>query len=108
MKPLTFLGDSLKAVRGFPDDARRDAGFQLRRVQQGQQPDDFKPMPTVAVGVEELRVWCEEGTFRVMYLARLPEAVFVLHAFQKKTQATPQGEIELAAKRYRELMRNRP
>jgi phage-related protein len=108
MKPITFLGDSLKAVRGFPDDARRDAGFQLRRVQRGQQPEDFKPMPVVAIGVEELRVWCEEGTFRVMYLARLPEAVFVLHAFQKKTQATPQADIELAAKRYRELMRNRP
>jgi phage-related protein len=108
MKPLTFLGDSLKAVRSFPDDARRDAGFQLRRVQQGHQPDDFKPMPAVALGVEELRVWCDEGTFRVMYLARLPEAVFVLHAFQKKTQATPQADIELAAKRYRELMRNRP
>jgi phage-related protein len=107
MKPITFLGDSLKAVRGFPDDARRDAGFQLRRVQRGQQPEDFKPMPVVAIGVEELRVWCEEGTFRVMYLARLPEAVFVLHAFQKKTQATPQADIELAAKRYRELMRNR-
>jgi phage-related protein len=108
MKPLTFLGDSLKAVRGFPDDARRDAGFQLRRVQQGRQPDDFRPMSTVAVGVEELRVWCEEGTFRVIYLARLPEAVFVLHAFQKKTQATPQADIELASKRHRELMRNRP
>jgi phage-related protein len=107
MKPLTFLGDSLKAMRGFPDDARRDAGFQLRRVQQGLQPDDFKPMPSVAAGVEELRVWCEEGTFRVMYLARLPEAVFVLHGFQKKTQATPQADIDLAAKRYRELMRNR-
>jgi phage-related protein len=108
MKPLTFLGDSLKAVRGFPDDARSDAGFQLRRVQQGLQPDDFKPIPAVAVGVEELRVWCEAGTFRVVYLARLPEAVFVLHAFQKKTQTASQADIDIASKRHRELMRNRP
>jgi phage-related protein len=84
MKPLTFLGDSLKAVRGFPDDARRDAGFRLRRAQQGQQPDDFKPMPAVAMGVEELRVWCEEGIFRVIYMARLPEALFVRTPFKRR------------------------
>ncbi len=108
MKPLSFLGDSLKALRAFPDAARQDAGFQLRRVQAGQQPDDFKPMPSIGPGVEELRVWCEEGTFRVVYLARLAEAVYVLHAFRKKTQVTPKADIELAARRLRELMRNRP
>lgn len=108
MKPVTFLGDSLKAVRSFSDAARHDAGYQLDLVQRGQQPDDFKPMPAVGPGVEELRVWCEQGTFRVMYLARLPEAVYVLHAFQKKPQATPKADIDLAARRYRDLMRNRP
>ena len=59
MKPITFLGNALKAVRAFPDAARQDAGFQLDLVQHGQQPDDFKPMPAVGAGVEELRVWCE-------------------------------------------------
>ena len=108
MKPVTFVGDSLKAVRDFPEDARQDAGFQLDLVQRGQQPDDFKPMPEVGGGVEELRVWCEQGTFRVVYIARLPEAVYVLHAFQKKTQTTRKSDIELAARRYRDLMRNRP
>ncbi len=108
MKPLTFLGDSLKAVRGFADDARRDAGYQLRRVQQGHQPHDFKPMPSVGQGVEEVRLWSEEGTFRVAYVARLPEAVYVLHAFQKKTQTTAQTDIQLAARRYRALMKDRP
>ncbi|WP_157269668.1 type II toxin-antitoxin system RelE/ParE family toxin [Azohydromonas aeria] len=108
MKPITFLGDSLKALRDFPGDARQDAGFQLDLVQRGEQPDDFKPMPAVGAGVEELRVWSGQGTYRVIYLARLPEAVFVLHAFQKKTQATPKADIELAARRYRDLMRNRP
>ena len=107
MKPLTFLGDSLKVMREFPSEARQDAGFQLDLLQRGGQPDDFKPMPAVGAGVEELRVWCERGTFRVVYLARLADAVYVLHAFQKKSQATPKADIELAARRYRDLMRNR-
>lgn len=107
MKPLTFLGDALKSLRAFPDEAKQDAGYQLSRIQQGQQPTDFKPMPTVGPGVEELRIWCEQGTYRVIYLARLADAVYVLHAFQKKTQATPKAELELATRRYRELIRSR-
>ncbi len=99
------MADSLKAVRAFPDAARQDAGFQLDRVQRGLQPDDFKPMPSVGAGVEELRVWCEQGTFRVVYLARLADAVFVLHAFQKKTPTTSKADIDLAARRFRDLMR---
>jgi len=78
MKPITFLGSSLKALRAFPDAARQDAGFQLDLVQHGQQPDDFKPVADVAAvgaGVEELRVWCEQGTFRVVYPARLADAI---------------------------------
>ena len=107
MKPLTFLADTLKVLRAFPSDARQDAGYQLSLVQKGYQPDDFKPMPAIGSGVEELRVWCEQGTFRVVYLARLPEAVYVLHAFQKKTQTTAKADIDLAARRYRELMKGR-
>jgi phage-related protein len=107
MKPLTFLADSLQVLRDFPSAARQDAGYELRRVQNGDQPSDFKPMPSVAPGVEELRIWCEQGTFRVVYLARLPEAVFVLHAFQKKTQATSKADLDLATRRHRELMRTR-
>ena len=80
MKSVTFLGDSLKVLRGFPDDARRDAGFQIDRLQRGLQPDDFKPMPSVGKGVEELRIWSDTGTYRVIYIARLADAVYVLHA----------------------------
>ena len=108
MKPISFLGSSLKALRAFPDAARQDAGFQLDLVQRGQQPDDFKAMPTVGAGVEELRVWCEQGTFRVVYLARLADAIYVLHAFQKKTQTTAKADVEIAARRYRELLKDRP
>jgi phage-related protein len=107
MKPLTFLGNSLKCLRDMPADVRHDAGYQLSKVQGGQQPDDFKPMPAVGPGVEEIRIFDETGAFRVTYLARLPQAVFVLHVFQKKTEATPLRDIALAKARYGELMRDR-
>jgi phage-related protein len=105
MKPVRFLGDSLKCLREFPEDARQDVGYQLDKVQRGRQPDDFKPMPSIGKGVEELRVWDESGTFRVVYTARVAEAVYVLHAFQKKTQATSQRDVDVAKARYNELMR---
>ena len=107
MKSVTFLGDSLKRVREFPEDARQDTGYQLDRVQRGMQPDDFKPMPSIGKGVEEIRVRDETGAYRVVYTARLAEAVYVLHAFQKKTQATSKRDIDLAVERFRELMKGR-
>ena len=73
------------------------------KVQRGELPADFKPMPSIGKGVEELRVWDDSGTYRVVYTARLPEAVYVLHAFQKKTQATSKRDVELAKQRYTEL-----
>jgi len=83
-------------------------GFNLERVQRGEPPYDFKPMPAIGRGVEEIRVRDESGAYRVIYMARLADAVYVLHAFQKKTQATPQREIELAKKRHTDLMRGMP
>jgi phage-related protein len=105
MKPLQFLGDSLKCLRDFPDDAKQDAGRQLDRVQRGLQPNDFKPMPSIGRGVEEIRVWDDAGTFRVIYTARLADAVYVLHAFQKKTQATSKRDIDTAKARFAQLTR---
>jgi phage-related protein len=105
MKPVRFLGDSLKRIREFPVDVKQDAGYQLDKLQRGQQPDDFKPMPVVGKGVEEIRIWDDSGTYRVIYTARLVDAVYVLHAFQKKTQRTPQHEMDVAKARFHELMR---
>lgn len=105
MKPVRFVGDSLKCLREFPSDARQDAGRQLDRVQRGKQPDDFKPMPSIGRGVEEIRVWDDAGAFRVVYTARLTEAVYVLHAFQKKTQTTSKRDIDTAKARFAQLMR---
>lgn len=106
MKLLRFLGDSLKCIRDFPEDARQDAGYQLDKVQHGEQPNDFKPMPTIGRGVEELRIWDDTGTYRVVYTVRIAHAVYVLHAFQKKTQTTSKRDIDLAKARYTELMRD--
>ena len=105
MKLLYFLGDSLKCLREFPDEARQDAGYQLDKVQHGELPDDFKPMPSIGKGVEEIRIWDDSGTYRVIYSARLIDAVYVLHAFQKKSQATAKRDMEIARKRYTDLTR---
>ncbi len=108
MKPLRFLGDSLKRLREFPESARQDMGFQLDKVQRGEMPNDCKPMRTVGPGVQEIRVWEDSGTYRAIYTARIESAVYVLHAFQKTTQATAQRDVELAKQRYRELTRGQP
>jgi len=102
-KPLKFLGDSLKCLRDFPEDARQDAGYQLDKVQRGEQPDDFKSIPAIGKGVEEIRVRDDSGAYRVVYTAKLVNAVYVLHAFSKKTQATAKRDIDLAKTRYSEL-----
>ena len=104
MKPVRFLGDSLKRLREFPGEVRQDAGRQLDRVQRGKQPDDFKPMPSIGRGVEEVRVRDDAGAFRVIYTARLADAVYVLHAFQKKTRVTSRRDIDTAKARFAELM----
>ena len=104
MKPVDFCGDSLDALRAFPENARREAGYQIDKVQNGEVPDDWKPMASVGAGVKEIRIWDDAGTFRVIYLAKLADAVFVLHCFQKKTEQTSEKDIRLARKRFKELM----
>jgi phage-related protein len=107
VKPIAFLGDSLDRVRGFPQAARRETGFQLDKVQRGQMPDDWKPMSTIGKGVNEIRVRDSTGAWRVVYVATLPEAVYVLHAFQKKRRATAKTDLELARARLQNLIRSR-
>ena len=106
MKAVVFLGDSLERLRAFPDGPRRDAGFQIDRVQRGLNPDDWKPMKGIGSGVREIRVRDATGAFRVIYVATFAEAVYVLHAFQKKAARTPVRDIALAEMRFRELKRS--
>jgi phage-related protein len=85
----------LKRLRDFPKDARHDVGYQLDQLQRGKQPADFKPMPSIGRGVEEIRVWDDSGTYRVIYTARLADAVYVVHAFQKKIADTGEEAANL-------------
>lgn len=105
MKRLAFRGSALNDLRDFPISARREAGYQLDRVQNGLSPTDWKPMATIGKGAQEIRIRDEAGAFRVIYVAKFFEAVYVLHCFQKKTPKTSRMDIELAAKRFGELMK---
>lgn len=102
-KPIKFCGSSLDDLREFPLSARRDAGHQLDQIQRGREADDWKPMSTVGQGVREIRIRDVSGAFRIVYLAKLGDAVYVLHCFQKKTQKTSKVDLDLVTKRYREL-----
>jgi phage-related protein len=104
-KPLEFRGRSLDDLRAFPLSARRDAGYQLNLVQSGQEPDDWKPMGSVGLGVKEIRIRDAAGAFRVVYIAKLADAVYVLHCFKKKTEKTSQTDLDLATSRYRDLLK---
>jgi phage-related protein len=104
VKPIVFLGGSLDDLRGFPADARREVGYQLDRVQRGLDPDDWRAMPSIGAGVREIRMRERAGAFRVIYVATFADAVYVLHAFQKKTRQTARRDLDLAASRLREQM----
>jgi len=107
MKNLKFVGTAREDLRAFPSPSRRAAGYQLHQVQQDLDPDDWQPMPSIGSGVIEIRLH-EEGEFRVFYIAKFAEAIYVLHAFQKKTRKTPQRDIALARARLKQLRRSRP
>jgi len=105
-RPLLWLGSARKDLRAFPPAARRRAGHELDLVEQGLGPTDWKPMSTVGDGVCEVRVRAE-GAFRVFYVAKFAEGIYVLHAFQKKSRQTARLDIEIGARRYRQLVSQR-
>ena len=106
VKPVIWLGDSRDRISEFPDEARKVAGFELWEVQQGNEPSAWKSMPSVGLGVTEIIVRAA-GAFRLMYVARFSEAIYVLHAFQKKTRKTAKPDLDLARNRFRDLIQER-
>lgn len=104
-KPIEFRASALDDLRAFPQAARRQAGYQLDQVQRGREPDDWKPMNAVGRGVKEIRIRDTAGAFRVLYVAKFADAVYVLHCFQKKTQKTRKADLDLAGQRYRDLLK---
>ncbi len=107
LKEVEFCGDSLSALKRFPELARREVGHQLDVIQRGKEPDDWKPMNSVAPGVREIRIRDEQGIFRVLYVTKFDDLIYVLHCFQKKTEKTSAADIELAKHRYKEILRER-
>ncbi|MEG4021960.1 type II toxin-antitoxin system RelE/ParE family toxin [Microcoleus sp. S13C4] len=106
IKPIRWVGAAREEIQSLPEDARKEAGFALWTIQQGIPPSDFKPMSIVGKGVEEIRIRTEDA-YRVFYIARFEEAIYVLHAFQKNTQKTAQKNLEVGQKRYQQLLQNR-
>jgi phage-related protein len=106
-KEIRWAGSSYTDLLAFPKQPRREAGFQLGRVQAGLDPTDWKPFDEVGAGTREVRISDTKGIFRVMYVAKFEEAVYVLHCFQKKTQATSKQDKDVAAARYRAVVNTR-
>lgn len=106
LKALFWLGSSRSDIRNFPVDARQRAGYELYLVQSGLEPSDWKIMSSVGVGVQEIRVRTGRE-HRICYVARFEEAVYVLHAFEKKARKTPKADLDLARSRLRELLKRR-
>jgi phage-related protein len=104
MKPLIFVGTTLTDMRDFPEDVRREAGYQLDRVQNGLDPKDWKPMASVGVGVREVRVRGASGAYRILYVTRVGDNIYVLHAFAKKTQRTSLSDIQIGRARYKAIV----
>ena len=106
-QPALDLGSAYEDLLAFPDDARREAGFQLGKVQAALEPDDWKPFDDVGPGTREIQIREASGAYRVMYVAKFEEAVYVLHCFQKKTQATSRRDKAIAEARYRAVVNTR-
>jgi phage-related protein len=106
-KQIRWVGSSYEDLLEFPKDARKEAGFQLGKVQAGLEPTDWKPFESVGAGAREIRIRDASGTYRVIYVAKFEEAIYVLHCFQKKTQATSKQDLAVATARYRAIVRMR-
>ena len=102
MKTVVFFGDSKDVIRGFPNDARSEAGYQLENLQNGLDPNDWKPMRSIGKGVREIRIRDDRGAFRIIYTTVIKQKVSVLHAFQKKSQQTSKRDLDLARRRLKE------
>jgi len=103
-KESRWVGSAYEDLRAFPKDPRKEAGFQLGKVQAGLEPTDWKPFDDVGAGTKEIRIKGTSGTYRVMYVAKFEEAIYVLHCFQKKTPVTRKQDIAIAGARYRAVV----
>jgi phage-related protein len=106
-KQIRWVGSSYDDLRAFPKDARKEAGFQLGKIQAGLEPANWKPFDEVGAGTKEIRIKDASGIYRVLYVAKFEEAIYVLHCFQKKTQVTSKQDKAIAGERYRAVVNAR-
>ncbi|MBS9438743.1 type II toxin-antitoxin system RelE/ParE family toxin [Photorhabdus noenieputensis] len=106
-KEIAWIGSSYEDLLAFPTDARKDAGYQLHRIQHGIDPEDWKPFSDIGSGVKEIRLRDSAGIYRIMYVAKFDEAIYVLHSFQKKTQQTNKHDKDIAKVRYNAVIQQR-
>ncbi|MEI6262378.1 MAG: type II toxin-antitoxin system RelE/ParE family toxin [Deltaproteobacteria bacterium] len=106
-KEIRWVGSSYDDILNFPAESRKEAGFQLGKVQAGLEPDDWKPFDDVGAGTKEIRIRDASGAYRVMYVGKFEEAIYVLHCFQKKTKATTKHDKNVVEARYRAVLRER-
>ena len=104
-KAIYWVGSSYKDLLSFPLEAKQDAGYQLHRIQNGLNPEDWKPFQSIGTGVKEIRINDDGNSFRIMYIAKYAGKIYVLHSFQKKTQKTRSSDIELAKNRYNAIIK---
>lgn len=102
-KDIEFEGDSLAVLKSFPKNVQHDAGFQIDLIAIGKDPNNFSPISRIGPGAMELRIWDEEGTFRIIYVAKFSDAVHILHCFKKKTQVISKSDIKVATDRYKSI-----
>ena len=106
-KEIRWMGTAYEDIFEFPAEPRKEAGFQLGKVQAGLEPDNWKPFEEVGSGTKEIRIRETSGIYRVMYVAKFEEAIYVLHCFRKKTETTAKHYKDVAEARYRAIVRER-
>jgi phage-related protein len=105
-RPAIFHPAALEVIRSFPEEIRRAMGKAIWELQEEHRLGMplSKSMPSVAPGVEEIRVKDTSGAYRAFYMVRSSRGILIFHAFQKKTQKTPRAEIKLGQRRLKELL----
>jgi phage-related protein len=106
-KEIRWMGSSYRDLLDFPEEPRRQAGFQLGKIQAGLDPDDWKPFDAIGAGTREILIKEADGIYRVMYVTKFVEALYVLHSFQKKTQKLGPHDRNIAETRYRAKVNDR-
>lgn len=105
LKRVVFESRALDDLREFPASVRKEIGFQLERLQAGKEANDWKPMKSIAMGAIEIRVQVFLGAWRAICIVKMVDAIYVLHVFQKKTQATSKNDLDIASSRFKDLLR---